>query len=118
MSVRLPYSVRLAQVAVFVTLVSNDQAGQDPLAAKHESQRRGKVFAVALRLIDDEVLNRIQGRVARRSVQAVAEPIRLAQVGRQNAGAADRIVRRLAGFGHPSFRKLCKSRQRFARPLR
>ena len=74
---RLPDAVGVARVAVLIALVADDHSGRNPLAAEHQGQGGGEVFAVSLAVVRDEVLDRIEFGVALLPFQAIEELARL-----------------------------------------
>ena len=57
MGVPLAHLVIAARRVPLVALEARDHAGRNPQAAEHQRQRGGKVLAVPLRMLRDEVLD-------------------------------------------------------------
>ena len=95
MGVGLPHLVELAQGVPLVASVSQDDAGRNALAAEHQGQGGGEVFAMPAGMVGHEILDRVEVRIARLPFQGVLKlvpsgPIAAPAAGR---GRSDRRVR-------------------------
>ena len=73
-SVQLANLIIAAHEIPFAALIADHHPRGNPLAAEHERQRRGKVFAVPQRLFREEVFNRVDVRIAVSPDERVLEP--------------------------------------------
>ena len=64
MRVPLPDDEVVPDIVEFPSLVPDDHAGRDPLAAQHQRQGTGEILAMPPAMVDDKILHRIQGEIA------------------------------------------------------